>query len=350
MKNKTKNQDFLCPEKSILSFQITFSMKSKFLSSFVLLNFIVLFTFHSSTADEKGNQANIYKRFTALQCDSLIKANESNPNFVILDVRTPSEWNNYHLLGSVNHSTGSATFDAELAALPKHKLYLLHCQSGGRSAGAFAKMKTLGFAEVYEMIGGLNSWNSAKLPTTTISGPKLMVISVIKNTNNAANDTTQVTVTNRSNGVLSFTNISFTDEHSVQTDFNNLKTLSGAEDYTFNIVHPAGLGDTTLLSLQSNGGNINITIGNSLSTLAISNSITELKLFPNPVSDILFFDAGNVILEKIDITDLTGKIVLTRLSYTNREDVDVSGFKAGIYFARIKTQNRMITRKFVVKH
>jgi len=136
-------------------------MKSKFLVSVIIFPGLFLVINMALYAEEKDNQDNIYKRFSAIQCDSLVKANETNPDFVILDVRTPSEWNYYHLTGSINHSTGSATFDAELVALPRHKRYLLHCQSGSRSAGAYTKMKNLGFAAVYEMIGGISAWRSA---------------------------------------------------------------------------------------------------------------------------------------------------------------------------------------------
>lgn len=324
-------------------------MKSKFLVSVVIFPGLFLFINMALHAEEKDNQANFYRRFSAIQCDSLVKANETNPNFVILDVRTPGEWNNYHLSGSINHSTGSATFDAELAGLPKYKRYLLHCQSGSRSAGAFTKMKNLGFAEVYEMIGGISAWKSAGFPTTTATAPKLMVVSVMKINQNTHNDTTLVTVTNRANGILSFSKLTLTDEHTVQTSFDNQKTLNGAQDYSFYVVHPAGLGDTTRISLESNGGNISFTIGNSLSTNLAASQFSKLKIYPNPVSDRLFFDAGNETIEEIIISDLTGKQLAILQPAGFSVNIDVSAFKNGIYLARIKTDSRIFTQKFVVK-
>ena len=126
-----------------------------------LLFILVLITSFNFLFAGYASAENIYGRLTAFQCDSLIKANETNPNFVILDVRTSGEWNGYHIMGSINRSTGLADFTTQLDALPKQKIFLLHCQSGGRSAGAFQKMKDFQFAEVYEMIGGINSWNAA---------------------------------------------------------------------------------------------------------------------------------------------------------------------------------------------
>lgn len=324
-------------------------MKSKFLVSVVIFPGLFLFINIALHAEEKDNQVNIYRRFSAIQCDSLVKANETNPNFVILDVRTPGEWNNYHLSGSINHSTGSATFDAELAGLPKHKRYLLHCQSGSRSAGAFTKMKNLGFSEVYEMIGGISAWRSAGLPTTTATAPKLMVVSMIKTAKNGINDSTLVTVTNRANGILSFSNLSISDAHSVQTNFDKLITLSGAQDYSFYVVHQSGFGDTTGILLESNGGNISFTIENSLSTNVADSQFSKIKLYPNPVSDKLFFDAGPEMIEEITISDLTGKQLAILQPAEFSVNMDVSAFKNGIYLARIKTDRHIFTQKVVVK-
>ncbi len=50
-----------------------------------------------------------------MQCDSLIKANETNPNFIVPDARTPGEWNSGHILGSTNRSSGLLDM-AELAS------------------------------------------------------------------------------------------------------------------------------------------------------------------------------------------------------------------------------------------
>jgi rhodanese-related sulfurtransferase len=113
-------------------------------------------------------EANKYKTISASACDSLIQANATNPEFVILDVRTPEVWKSDHLTGSINRNYYDADFDSQLNALPKNKIFLLHCQSGGRSAPTLAKMKTMNFAEVYEMSSGINAWKAKGLPTTSL--------------------------------------------------------------------------------------------------------------------------------------------------------------------------------------
>jgi len=292
---------------------------------------------------------NIYKQLNVVKCDSLVKANQTNPNFVILDVRTPGEWNSAHLLGSINHSTGNTTFDAELAALPKHKIYLLHCQSGTRRAPAFAKMKNLGFAEVYEMIGGIGAWKSAGFTTTTYAGPKLMLVSVLKiSSKSAAYDTTRVTVTNRANGSLSFTGIKIKDDHSVNHNFDLARTLNGAGDYSFLIFHPAGFGDSTKIAVESNGGNIGFAIGNPLFVYAETNRIPEIKIYPNPVSDFLNISTTHSLIDEISIFNLSGRLVYRVLTQKNSEVIDLSEFKEGFYLSRIKVEGQIITHKIIV--
>ena len=304
-------------------------------------------------AEQLETTDNIYKRLSAVQCDSLIKANETNPNFVILDVRTPTEYSGYHLMGSINRSTGLSDFDAQLAALPKYKRFLLHCQSGGRSAGAFTKMKNLGFAEVYEMIGGLNSWNSAKLPTTTVTGPKLMLVSKSDLITGGNTDSIKVTITNRANEKLTFNSIFVTDSHLVTHNFNNSIEIEGAQDYTFSVVHSPGYSgdDSTKISLESNGGKLDISIvfNNGIIQKIDATEMEEISLYPNPTSGkINFKNINNIYIDEIEVISITGKVVLKATDVFSNNIFDVSGLPNGIYVVRIKTGQQIISKKFVL--
>ena len=329
-------------------------MKSfKLLIIVVLTGFFLIVNF-SSQAGNNDNQATIYKRFSAVQCDSLIKANETNPNFVILDVRTPGEYSNYHLLGSINRSTGLSDFDNQLAALPKQKRFLLHCQSGGRSAGAFIKMKNLGFVEVYEMIGGLNSWNTAQLPTTTVTGPKLMLVSKSDIIPEGSTDSIKVTITNRANGKLTFNSIFVTDSHLVTHNFYSSIEIDGAQDYTFMLIHsPVYTGDdSTKISLDSNGGKleINIVFKNGIIQEIDAIEMEEISLYPNPTSGKLYFkNINNAYINEIEVINLTGKIVLKETNFRGNDGFDVSWLPNGIYIARIRKGQQVVSAKFILK-
>jgi rhodanese-related sulfurtransferase len=328
------------------------NMKKNILFSLILFaTALNIYTAKAETTDIGGN---IYKQLTAVKCDSLIKANETNPNFVILDVRTPGEWSSYHLMGSINRSTGLADFDAQLAALPKHKLYLMHCQSGGRSAGAFAKMKNLGFAEVYEMSGGLNSWNTAKLPTTTVTGPKLMLVSKSSVISGNNTDTIKIIITNRANEKLVFTSVSVIDLHPVKHNFNNSIAIEGAADYTFSVFRSpkySGI-DSTKVKLESNGGNLEISIVFKNGTIVgiEEQPIAELTLYPNPATTKFFIEGlTDQEVEDISIISLTGKLVLAKNNVYEQEGIDISQLQSGIYIVRIKAGKQTVSKKLVIQ-
>ena len=95
----------------------------------------------------------------------LIQQNEGNAAFAILDVRTPSEYADGHIEGAINIDFYSSEFEETLKALDKDDTYLIYCRSGGRSGQARDLMEELGFAEVYNLSGGINAWQDAGLAT-----------------------------------------------------------------------------------------------------------------------------------------------------------------------------------------
>lgn len=319
---------------------------------FRLFPVMVLFScFHFYSAGNNYTE-NRYGRLTAVKCDSLIKANEANPNFVILDVRTPGEWSGYHIMGSINRSTGLSDFTAQLDSLPKHKIFLLHCQSGGRSAGAFQKMKDLQFAEVYEMIGGINSWKAAGLPTTTFTQPKLMLVNY-ESASGEMNDTLKVTVTNRANGILSFTSAHINDLHSVTDNFNLSNQVQGAFDYTFSIVHPmhfSGI-DSTQILLESNGGelDLNIVFKDGIIQEIQQQEVKEPVIFPNPAHEILFVKNIKP-ADKLVILNIQGQQVLVKEGFELTSGINVTELNNGIYILQISDGRKSIAKKFIVQH
>lgn len=90
------------------------------------------------------------------------KINET-PNAQILDVRTPEEFASEHLDKAVNINWLGNDFAANTEKLDKSKPVFVYCKSGARSAKAVAKLQELGFANIYELQGGILKWNAAGL-------------------------------------------------------------------------------------------------------------------------------------------------------------------------------------------
>jgi rhodanese-related sulfurtransferase len=83
---------------------------------------------------------------------------------VVLDVRTPAEFSEARLADAVNIDYYDADFRDQVDQLDKDTTYVVYCRSGNRSEDATNIMRDLGFAEVYEVAGGIVAWSEAGLP------------------------------------------------------------------------------------------------------------------------------------------------------------------------------------------
>ena len=115
---------------------------------------------------EQETPTRIIENVTPQEAFTLIQNNQNNPDFVIVDVRTPEEFADGHIAGAINIDYYSETFRDELDKLDKNKTYLIYCRSGNRSGKALNIIEELNFREVYNMSGGIIEWKAEGLPTT----------------------------------------------------------------------------------------------------------------------------------------------------------------------------------------
>lgn len=120
--------------------------------------FILLLGF-SSCQQETGN-TKVY--LNATEVKQLIT---SEQEVVVLDVRTPSEFQDGHLEGAVNIDYTSPDFEQEIAKLDTAATYLLYCKSGNRSNKATAVMKRKNFNNIYNATVGFDALQSAGIET-----------------------------------------------------------------------------------------------------------------------------------------------------------------------------------------
>jgi rhodanese-related sulfurtransferase len=89
----------------------------------------------------------------------------ANPKSVILDVRTPGEFEDAHLEGAILIDyLETDNFTKQIQTLDKSKNYLLYCRTGRRSLNAAHIMKEKGFKQVSDLRDGISRW---KGPTVT---------------------------------------------------------------------------------------------------------------------------------------------------------------------------------------
>ena len=88
-----------------------------------------------------------------------------------------------------------------------------------------------------------------------------------------------------------------------------------------------------------------ITIGTT--GIVETNNYPSVQIYPNPAKYELQIESGELRIIRMEILDLSGKIICQFNGYRNQ--IDVSALSQGIYFIKIETDNGVVTRKFVKK-
>lgn len=103
-----------------------------------------------------GDNMNTFK---SISQDEAMKLMETEKDYIILDVRTPSEFADGHIKGAINVPNETITIsDSGVAALPdKNQLIFVYCRSGSRSRQAASKLFGMGYTNLREM-GGIMTW------------------------------------------------------------------------------------------------------------------------------------------------------------------------------------------------
>lgn len=109
--------------------------------------------------------------FISLLSGSCGKASKDDSNLVtpeqlslkqdevlLIDVRTPMEFEQGHLENSVNINIADGSFREEVGKLDRSQAVYVYCKVGGRSAKAASVLREMGFEEVYDLEGGIQNW------------------------------------------------------------------------------------------------------------------------------------------------------------------------------------------------
>jgi rhodanese-related sulfurtransferase len=83
---------------------------------------------------------------------------KEDDNAVLIDVRTPGEYNEGHIPNSVLMNIYDPSFAEKIQQLDRNKKYYIYCRSGNRSYHAGKYMIQLGFKNVYNLSSGIIEW------------------------------------------------------------------------------------------------------------------------------------------------------------------------------------------------
>lgn len=127
-----------------------------------------LFIFHTLSgctqdSDNTDIDSNGVQNLTALECFEIIEGVEEG-DVIILDIRTPGEYEGGRIPGAINLDYLSPEFRNNLKKLDSEKTYLIYCRTGGRSGRSLAVFEEEGFTKIYHMNRGIAEWLRENLP------------------------------------------------------------------------------------------------------------------------------------------------------------------------------------------
>ena len=86
--------------------------------------------------------------------------NQLDSDSVIIDVRTPDEFEISRIPDSINIDFNNPVFFMqEIQKLNKNVSYYIYCRTGVRSANSCLLMKELGFDRTHNLLGGIVEWS-----------------------------------------------------------------------------------------------------------------------------------------------------------------------------------------------
>jgi len=101
------------------------------------------------------------------KAEPVIQKGVQEGKIILIDVRTPEEFNSGYIADAINMNINSEFFDAQIDELDKTKTYIVYCKMGGRSAMAMTLMKEKGFKKVFNLQGGIMQWQKENRPVVT---------------------------------------------------------------------------------------------------------------------------------------------------------------------------------------
>ncbi|WP_424356385.1 rhodanese-like domain-containing protein [Methanobacterium sp. MBAC-LM] len=95
---------------------------------------------------------------------TILEKHRDDPDFVVMDVRTPEEYDEGHIENAYLLNFKSGSFEDELENMDKNKKYYVYCRTGRKSRKAVELMEKRGYSEAHSVIGGIDKWKRSRLP------------------------------------------------------------------------------------------------------------------------------------------------------------------------------------------
>lgn len=172
------------------------------------------------------------------------------------------------------------------------------------------------------------------------------------------NDSTNATLSNISIDDVSLENFnSGTYEYSVElptgtTEIPQIMASASINGATVNIIQATALPGTASIVVTAKDGETQQTYTIYFSVITNVEDFKQqnlLKIYPNPVSEVLYFKASAEAAQfNLKIIDACGRVIYSQKSFSAKS-IDISELQAGVYFLSLQNKNETYNARFVKK-
>ncbi len=133
--------------------------------------------------------------------------------------------------------------------------------------------------------------------------------------------------------------VSMNDNYQISGFYNNINNSSSLKDAAFKSGTTSVI--WTVIDNADNVGSCNFNVSVNKS------EDNQPHVFPNPTNGDIYFSSENSI-QKIVVTDITGKKLLEKFNILQNDSIDISNFEKGIYIITIQT-DKAISSSIIIK-
>jgi hypothetical protein len=206
--------------------------------------------------------------------------------------------------------------------------------------------------------GGLTySWSTGATTSTVSVSPSVTTVYTVVGTGtmvgNCSGWTTETVV------VSSNPSVSVTGGGTICAGQSATLMASGASTYSWNngattssiVVSPTTTTSYTTIGTNSVGCSSTLTVSLQVSTCtginSLSSSLKNVSVYPNPASSEINIELANGLQKKVELTDYTGKLVLTTSSSNDAIKLNIQTLPNGIYQLKVESNGAQETFKIV---
>lgn len=121
----------------------------------------------------------------------------------------------------------------------------------------------------------------------------------------------------------------------------------GANTFPTGIAYQQEYSDINIAPAGTYGVTFNVKTGAFAFTAPLSTEGLDTA-YPNPTKDNWNFASSNENIKSIQVFDVTGKVILSKIISAKEVTLDASGLSNGIYFAKVATESASATLKLVL--